>query len=148
MHQAALDSDWHMFCIDFSNHHATPMLMVLARIVPMNYAYTCKYSRVDNNWVIAQNMLKHKTSFFIYLYTYRKLRSCSLLLEGHKFLWELILVGCIEITHCCLFITWTRNSILSKCIIVKSFDVLSYKFIVVNCMICRVNTIRPTLTYW
>ena len=70
MHQAALDSGWHMFCIDFSNHHATPMLMVPARIVPMNYAYTCKYSRVDNNWVIVQNMLNIKlasSSFLIYI---------------------------------------------------------------------------------
>ena len=51
-------SGWHMFWIEFSNHYATPTLMVPARIVPMNYAYICKSSKVDNNWVMVQNMWK------------------------------------------------------------------------------------------
>jgi len=51
-----------MFFMEFSNHHATPMLMVPASIVPMNYAcvHTCvnKFSaqkllnKCNSRWIV------------------------------------------------------------------------------------------------
>ncbi|KAI3439233.1 uncharacterized protein J3R85_004949 [Psidium guajava] len=36
-------SSWHMLVTEFSSHHATAMLMVPARIVPMN----CEDTRIE-----------------------------------------------------------------------------------------------------